>query len=151
MTAFGANLHLSKAALQKLEQAGWHRGRRVDIGPKLALMRQAGAEITPEMAQFLAEFDGLRLSYSNGDCLFDFRTFPHDFTPDKCRNRNGLLSEQVVLLGSFRNDSYLVALSESGSLWAYNDELGRVRRLGQTPAEGLEFILTRGLKAGALD
>lgn len=143
--------NLSKAALQKLEQAGWRKGRRVDVTPKLALMAQAGAPITPEMIEFLQEFDGLRLTYSNGDCLFDFRTFPHDFTPERCAMRNGLLGEYVVLLGSFRNDNYLVALSESGKVCAYNPEIDFVHQLGQTPAEGLEFILTRGLKAGALD
>lgn len=135
----------SKKLTQQLRQAGWKPGRRVDIHRKLEWLTAAALHPTPEMLDFLTEFGGLKLTYPNGDCLFDFRSYAHDFTPDKCQYRSSVIGERVTLVGSFGNNSFIVVIGDDGKMYAYDEGYKHIIKLGDSYDEGLEGISRYGI------
>ena len=134
----------NKNVTKKLQQAGWYSGRRVNISPKLKLMTEAGYTISDSMTNFLLEFDGLSLTYSNGDNPFDLITYIVDFHTVQCAIRSALIDENAIPVGSFSNSNFLIIISDDNKMYCY-DEFENVYKIGDYYDEGIEFICTHGL------
>ena len=134
----------SNKVTKKLLEAGWYPGRRVDIEQKFQLIAESGYILTQIMMDFLIEFDGVSLTYSNGDNQFDFISYDVDFHPIQRVIRQGLVGDNVIPVGSFYNSNLLISITNNQSMCCY-DEFENVYKIGDYYDEGINFICMYGL------
>lgn len=134
----------NKNVTKKLKEAGWYSGRRVDIESKLQLIEESDYIVTQVIIDFLIEFDGISLTYSNGDNQFDFITYNVDFHPKQRVIRRALIGDNVIPVGSFCNSNFLISITDKQRMYCY-DEFENVYKIGDYYDEGLDFICMYGL------
>jgi hypothetical protein len=134
-----------KKTFLTLSKAGWYPNRRVNIHQKIEFLNNLNFHTTEEMNSFLTEFDNLYLIYSNGDSIFDFRTYKTDFDSSQINIRNGMIGESCLLIGSFCNNEFLVVITETNKMVAYNENFRKIHQIGSYFDEGINYICHFGL------
>lgn len=136
----------SKKALDKLKKSGWRNNRKVDISTVLNVAKKENCILTKNMIEFLHEFQGLKLAYNNGEELFDFTPYVYSITNKNCLLWSSLVGEAVFKIGVMSNSNYLILISESNKMYAFTSGENDIFIIGNSFDEGIDFILTYGLK-----
>ncbi|MDO5106537.1 SUKH-3 domain-containing protein [Capnocytophaga sp.] len=140
----------TKKTYEKLTNAGWYHNRRVSIDDTLIKLSEINYEVNETIKDFLIEFDGINLEYSNGVQHFDFETRYTIYNIENFNLVNNLIGSHCLKVGAFCNNDLITAISENGEMFALmlgNYKAGGYRafKIGEYIDEGIEFICHYGL------
>ncbi|MFC7330760.1 SUKH-3 domain-containing protein [Marinactinospora rubrisoli] len=127
----------------RLRAAGWYPGRRVDVGPWVAWLRERGGFVPhPAARAFLREFGGLASPYAGpgrnmarSEFRFDPAVAEYDDEIFSCFSR-GVSGRLYPLGGTDRGNRYL-AMDEAGAVFSLMDSN---TVLGRTAEEALDNL-----------
>lgn len=140
----------TKKTYEKLTDAGWHHNRRVSIDNTLMKLNEMNYDINEIIKDFLIEFNGINLTYSNGLEHFDFTTSYMNYNIGDFNLVNNLTGSCCLKVGYFANGELITAISENGEMFAlmlgnYKAGGSQAFKIGEYIDEGIEFICHYGL------
>jgi hypothetical protein len=120
---------LVEKALKTLKDAGWYRGRKMNIIEVKECMVKSGYELYPPVIAFIEEFDMLEFKNLDryGDeecheiCAKEAITW-YTYNPEDCLSR--LCGEKLVPVGFACNHNLILFVSESGNVYMETRNLG---------------------------
>lgn len=102
------------------------------------------------MKEFLIEFDGINLEYSNRVQHFDFCSKYTIYNIENFNIINNLTGAHCLKVGAFCDNELITAISENGEMFAlmlgnYKAGGSQSFKIGNCVDEGIEFICHYGL------
>lgn len=122
----------SEEALEKLKEAGWYEGRKIDITEYVEYLESLGVEVLDSAKRFLEEFGELNVSLA-GEIAFSFDTRKKlivDFF--KCKSKRDInlkihlerIKEKTSFVGLVDYGDESLYVSETGKLFSQTDYFG---------------------------
>lgn len=136
-----------KETIRKLKLAGWHPNRRVNINEILLSLNTIEYCINETMQEFLQEFSGISLIYSNGEEPFSFIYRYSNISLDTVSMINNSVGELSIPIGFSYNGEFIVAITESNQVFAICEGYNQTYQIGHYFDEGVEFLCQYGLNS----
>ena len=146
---------LDKKVKQKLEEAGWYEGRKINIKSHVEILENCGFEVFDSAKQFIEEFGDLDIkveSKVSSTSVVIFNTYvkrilevfnecnDKDIIRKKYFDLSKYTDEKVVPIGTLSNGEMIIFITEGGRL------VTETVIKGENVVEGLNAIISR--KAG---
>lgn len=114
-----------------LRKAGWHEGRRIDIGEIMAVLSGDGYQIFDAARVFLTEFGNLQFQYPRQ--ISEHETFMYDINLDPIQEASHIFSswvklyekyahEKLVIIGNCHRGHLCLLISETGKTYGGYDD-----------------------------
>lgn len=115
---------LSDITTERLMDAGWYKGRKIDIQDIKELFREREIEIFESAESFLSEFGMLEITFQDPNPAFDMKEYIH-FNPK-------------LAVGDCLNNEYFKDLEEE-----FEEEIGeKIIPVGETDRRNLILLMT---------
>ncbi len=134
----------SKATVERLQRAGWSQGRRIDVREIEEQVLRCGFSVNPIARQFLAEFNGLIVSYphwnGHGEDRFviDALAACDESDVDELNQASDVVGPEMTPVGLIYSDHMVVCISSNGRVaGVFGDTLCE---FGDSPVKALSLI-----------
>jgi len=134
------NVVLSKFSRDCLADAGWTKGRRIDVGPHIRRLEADGYPVFEVARDFLTRFGGLRLKYPHfrvpahdDSCHFDAAAASRRISKYTVARYAEAIGKPVCPVGAAFHDHMVLMMTERGLGYAaFEDAL---IRLAESPID----------------
>ena len=134
---------MESKTIEALSEAGWFRGRKVGRAQIEELVCSLGFSPTAQQIDFLDEYSGLRVVFSQGgqlDCFWvDLEEAVRQTFSEWVKEYSERAGESLIPVGYSNSDHLLLLVGSDGSLFGGFDDL--FERLGVGTDAGLDSIV----------